>query len=93
MTRVTASELRKSAADVVNQVAYRGERVVVRRRGKDVAALVSMEDLQLLESIEDARDARAAERALCDFERSGATATSLEEVARELGVRLPGKRP
>ena len=38
------------------RVAYKGERIVLERHGKDVAALVSVEDLELLEELEDRTD-------------------------------------
>ncbi len=44
-------------------MAYAGERVVLRRRSKSVAALVSMEDIDLLQSLEIQADVKAALRA------------------------------
>jgi len=87
--RMSASELRDDAADVLNRVAYRGERIILHRRGKDVAAIVPMEDLALLEELEDRRDAEAAEQAYREFREKGEPAATLEEVARELGIALP----
>lgn len=49
MTRLPASQVRTEFSDVLNRVAYRGERIVLRRRGKDVAALVPMEEFERLE--------------------------------------------
>jgi prevent-host-death family protein len=45
------TEARKEFADLVNRVAYTGERVALTRRGKVMAALVSAEDLELLENL------------------------------------------
>jgi prevent-host-death family protein len=59
-----ASKARDEFAETLNRVAYRGERVVLRRHGKDVAAIVPVEDLQLLEDIEDRMDLEAARKAL-----------------------------
>lgn len=64
MTRLAASLLRKQLADTLNRVAYSGERIILERRGKDVAALVSVEDLGLLEELEDRIDLEAARAAL-----------------------------
>jgi prevent-host-death family protein len=47
------AEFRANIADQVNRIAYTGERVILRRRGKPVAALVPVKDLQLLEAMED----------------------------------------
>lgn len=49
------TEARKEFADLVNRVAYTGERVALTRRGKIMAALVSAEDLELLERLRAGR--------------------------------------
>lgn len=64
MTRLAASSLRQTLADALNRVAYGRERIVLARRGKDVAAIVPMEDLVLLNELEDRMDLEAARQAL-----------------------------
>jgi prevent-host-death family protein len=64
MDRMSVTEAREFLADIVNRVAYGGERIVMERHGKGIAALVSVEDLALLEEIEDRDDVKAARRAL-----------------------------
>ena len=64
MTRLSASAVREDFAETLNRVAYRGERIVLDRRGKSVAALVPLEDLELLRQIEDRLDNEAAMQAL-----------------------------
>ncbi len=64
MTRIPASKAREQFADILNDVSFRGERVVLHRHGKDVAAIVSVEDLALLEELEDRYDVEAARAAL-----------------------------
>ncbi|MCP4601933.1 MAG: type II toxin-antitoxin system Phd/YefM family antitoxin [Proteobacteria bacterium] len=71
MVRLNASEARHDFADVINRVAYRGERIVLHRRGKDVAAIISLEDLELLERLEDDKDLKAAKAALKEAEKKG----------------------
>ena len=46
----------QSLADLGNRVSLRGERMIVERRGKDLFALVPVEDLELLERLEDKLD-------------------------------------
>ena len=64
MERLNVVELRSSLAEVLNRAEYRGERIVIHRRDKDAAAIISMEDLRLLERLvreeEDRIDAAAA---------------------------------
>lgn len=73
ITRIGASEARGSFPEIVNRVAYGGERAVVERRGKELAAVVSMEDLRLLEKLieaeEDRIDIEESRKALADGER------------------------
>ena len=67
MVRLTATEARKHFADTLNRVSYRGERIVVcRRGGKNVAAVVPIEDLELLQKLEDRLDHEAIQRALAE---------------------------
>ena len=67
--------------------AARGERLIVQRRGKDVAALVSIEDLELLEEYEDRLDALLAREAILDMQRTGAKPIPWSQVRREAGLR------
>jgi antitoxin Phd len=64
MTKVTTVNARQQFSDIVNRTAYGKERIVLTRRGKEVVALVSIEDLNLLEELEDRLDIEAARKAL-----------------------------
>jgi hypothetical protein len=73
---------------LANRAAYGKERTIVSRRGKDLAAVIPMDDLRLLERLAreemdriDIEDARAA---LKEAEEKGTF--SLREVKRELGL-------
>jgi prevent-host-death family protein len=79
-------KIRSQLADAVNRVAYQGDRVVLERRGKGVAALVSMEDLALLEKLEDKKDAQAARKALAEMKRKKQKPIPWEKVKAELGL-------
>jgi prevent-host-death family protein len=67
---ISILQVRAKLADTLNRVAYQGERAVLTRHGKGVAALVSMDDLALLERLEDESDAKAVRKAL-DALKSG----------------------
>ena len=71
MTRINASEARKDFSDTLNRVAYNGERIVLERHGKSVAAIVPIEDLELLEALEDRLDHEAAKKALREVGKKG----------------------
>ena len=49
---ISTSKAREFLADLIIEVAYKGERVILTRHGKPVAALISAEDLERLESLE-----------------------------------------
>jgi prevent-host-death family protein len=63
---ISVSDAREQLADLVNRAAYRRERITLGRRGKKIAAIVSAEDLDLLEALEDAADLRLIAEALAD---------------------------
>ena len=79
---ISISEIRDNLADALNLVAYGGERVILQRRGKGVAALVSMDELALLEELENKADIAAAKKAL--KEKGG---VPLEEIKKRLGLK------
>jgi len=67
MTRLNVSKARQEFPEVVNRAAYGNERTIVSRRGKDLAAVIPIDDLRLLERLaqeamdrQDIADARAA---------------------------------
>ena len=66
MKRLTTGNVRKDFAQTLNQVAFGRDRIVLNRRGKDVAVLVPIEDLKLLEEIEDTLDTVEIVRRLSD---------------------------
>lgn len=84
MTRLTTTEARKEFSAIVNRAAYGKERVVVHRRGKDLVAVVPVEDLFLLESLEDALDVEDVRKALAD--PANRKRIPWEKVKLELGL-------
>lgn len=66
MPRLAASAARLQFAEIVNQVAFGGERIVLHRHGKDVAAIVPVADLELLEQLENRMDLDTARAALSE---------------------------
>jgi prevent-host-death family protein len=64
--KLTASLARQNFSDILSRAEYRGERVIVHRGKKAVAAVVPIEDLELLEKLEDEIDIAAARVALKD---------------------------
>ena len=84
MTALSTVKARENFSDLVNRSAYGKERVVLTRRGKGVAAVVPIEDLNLLEAIEDRLDLEDIEKALADPENKGAI--PWDRVKKDLGL-------
>jgi prevent-host-death family protein len=87
MTRLNVSRAREEFPDVINRAAYGNERTILSRRGKDLAAVIPIDDLRLLERLaqeeadrQDIADARAA---LKEAKEKGTV--PLRELIRELG--------
>ena len=49
-TQVSIGRVKRDISDLVNRVAYGGERIVLTSRGRPKAAIVSIEDYQKLEA-------------------------------------------
>lgn len=64
MVSLSITKFREEIAEIVNKVAYGHERVAINRNGKPACAVISMEDLELLEALEDKIDILAAKEAL-----------------------------
>lgn len=88
MTTISAEKARNSFSELVSHTAYSKERVVVTRNGKKMAALIPIEDLELLEKIgdrlEDELDAEDIKAALEEL-RQGKT-IPWEQVKRDLDL-------
>ena len=82
-TTVSTSKARVDFAEIINQVAYRGERVVLGRHGKPIAAIIPIDDLTLLEEIENRMDIDAAKRALAESDEP----IPYEKLRQELGLK------
>ncbi len=67
--RIPASKARERFAEILNEVSVRGDRIVLERHGKSVAAMISVADLQLLEALEDKYDVDSAREALAESDR------------------------
>lgn len=87
MHSITASEARDEFADIINRVAFGRERVTIRRRGKELVAVIPIEDLRLLERLEEAAedeiDLEEARKILADPTEER---IPWEDVKRDLGL-------
>ncbi len=84
MDSVNTTEAREKLAEVINRVAYAKDRVRITRHGKQVAAVVPIEDLELLEHMEDQIDIREAKKALAEARKHGTI--PWDEAKKDLGL-------
>src|SRR5215213_2078090 len=84
MATMTVADAKNHFSDVLRRAEYGGERVIVERHGKPVAAIVSTEDLRQLEAAEDAVDLRDAHAALAEAKARGTI--PLDTVLRKHGL-------
>lgn len=84
MTTITAGKAREKFSELVSRVGYAKERVAVTRRGKTIAAIVPIEDMELLEKLEDRIDLEDARKALAEAKKKGTI--SLAQLKKELGL-------
>ena len=73
---------RNDMATPINKVAFGGERLVLTRHGAGAVAVVSMEDLAMLEEIENQADLKAALKA-----RKEKGGVPLERIEARLAAR------
>lgn len=79
LPKVSIQDLRAHVSDAVSRVTYREERIIITRNGKAVAALIPIEDLEFLESLDDQVDqetSQAIEAGRAEFQRGEATPLS-----------------
>ncbi|MCK4934609.1 MAG: type II toxin-antitoxin system Phd/YefM family antitoxin [Simkaniaceae bacterium] len=81
---ITFSDARAQLTDVTNDVAFRGDRVVITRNGKQHVAIVPIDDLEMIEALEDKMDLKDAKNALADTKKRGTV--SWKDVKRNLGL-------
>lgn len=84
-----AAKSYEPGADQAIERAAAGERVVVRRAGAELVAVVPLEDLRRLEELEaeeDRLDAEEAERIMAVARANGEEPVAWEQVKRELGL-------
>ncbi|MCK4622293.1 MAG: type II toxin-antitoxin system Phd/YefM family antitoxin [Desulfuromonadales bacterium] len=83
MTRIGVSDARDHLSEVVDRARYTHDRVILTKRGREVGAIISIEDLKLLEMLEDQLDIKEARQAL---EESQGERISYDEVRNKLGL-------
>jgi len=81
---VSTVKAREQLSTVINRAAFGKERVVLTRRGKEIVAVVPIEDLRFLEELENRIDLDDARAALAEVRKKGTI--SWERIKADLGL-------
>jgi prevent-host-death family protein len=84
MGQVNTVDARAQFSEIINRAAFGKERVTLTRRGKEIVAVVPIEDVKLLEALEDRVDLEEARAALAEAKKKGTV--SWERIKKELGL-------
>jgi len=84
MAHVNTVNARAQFSDIINRAAFGKERVTLTRRGKEIVAVVPIEDVKLLEALEDKIDLEEARAALAESKKKGTV--SWDKIKKELGI-------
>lgn len=85
---LSTAAAREHFSDALNRAAYGGERIVLSRRGKPLAAIVPLADIEAMEALEDELDSALIRKRVAKWERSGRRGVSLEKLAKKYGIKL-----
>jgi len=80
--KYTIANARENFSELVNMVNYRHDRIEIAKRNKTVAYIVSKDDFELIQRIEDFLDAKEADEIL----RTSKGIISHEELFKDLGI-------
>jgi prevent-host-death family protein len=84
MATVSTVLARNEFSTILNRAAFGKERVILARRGRAIAAVVPMEDVELLRALEDGAD--LADAIAAEQEALEKGTTSLADLKRDLAL-------
>lgn len=84
MTNMPTVKARNQFSEVINRAAYGKERIALTRRGRRIAAVVPIEDVELLEELENRADLEDARAALAEARAKGTI--PWDKIKAELGL-------
>lgn len=84
VTVLNTVDAKEQFTDLINRVVHSKERVIITRRGQEIAAIIPLEDLMLLQEAQDKHDLREAIDALKEI-RSMGTVT-LDQLKEDIGT-------
>jgi prevent-host-death family protein len=87
MTTVSVANAKSHLSELIAKSAYARERFIITKRDKPVAALVSLEDLQIIEQHEERQGLASLVGQWKDFEEVGEQIRDLHQLRKDSGTR------
>ena len=87
MTTVSVAAAKSRLSELIAKSSYARERFVITRRNKPVAALVSLEDLKLIEQHEERQGLASIAGKWKGFEEVGEQISDLSSLRKDSGTR------
>ncbi len=84
MGQFNTVDARAQFSEIINRAAFGKERMILTRRGKEIVAVVPIEDVKLLEALEDRIDLEEARVALLEAKKKGTV--SWQKIKKDLGL-------
>lgn len=81
-THISTIDAKEEFSELINRVSHHKERIILTRRGNEIAALVPLEDFYLLEQKQNKNDLEAAVEALQEARNQGTI--TLDEFMEEI---------
>lgn len=83
-TLMNTLDAKDQFADLINRVIHSKERIILTRRGKEVAAIIPFEDLEILQNSQDKTDLHDAIDALKEVRNL--SSMTIEQLKEEVGL-------
>ena len=80
---INTMEAKEEFSELINRVAHHKEHIILTRRDKEIAAIIPIEDLKLLQASQDKNDLEEAVEALKEARKQGTV--TLDGLKEEIG--------
>lgn len=84
ITVLNTADAKEQFTDLINRVVHSKERVILTRRGQEIAAIIPLEDLTLLQEAQDRHDLKDAIDALKEVRNVGTM--TLDQLKEDIGI-------
>lgn len=80
---ISAADAKEELPELLNRVSHYKEHIIITRRGKEIAALIPIEDLQLIKESQNKNDLQEAVESLKQAREEGTI--TLQQLKNEIG--------